>query len=96
MYLFVYSVCKKSYFLNLGRTLNLIMNPNKEGITQNFTRNPYVSSSIPTGHKFIQGTEKLDWKVNAIKQIGVELSKNKSFTSLADCYNAASKNLGKI
>lgn len=72
------------------------MNPNKDIMTQNFSQDPYISNSIPTGYKFTAGTDKFDWKVNAIKQVGVELSKNKKFSSLIDCFNVASKGLGKV
>ena len=58
--------------------------------------NPYLSTGKLSNSKFMVGPDTFDWKNNAIEQIGIELSKNKGFNSLDDCYKAASKNLGKV
>jgi hypothetical protein len=58
--------------------------------------NPYLSTGKMTTSKFMAGADTFDWKVNAIQQIGIELSENKKFMSLEDCYKTASRNLGKV
>lgn len=42
------------------------------------------------------GADTFDWKNNAIQQIGIELSKNNSFSSLKDAFKIASHSLGKV
>jgi len=76
---------------------------NKEGTIQKSdiqrlveNDNPYLTTGKLSNHKFMVGTDTFDWKNNAIQQIGIELSKNKNFSSIADSFKAASNNLGKV
>jgi Ca2+-binding EF-hand superfamily protein len=58
--------------------------------------NPYLSTGKLSNSKFMVGTDTFDWKNNAVQQIGIELSKNKKFSSLKDTFKAASHGLGKV
>jgi Ca2+-binding EF-hand superfamily protein len=58
--------------------------------------NPYLSTGKISNAKFMVGTDTFDWKNNAIQQIGIELSKNPTFKTLGDSFQAASKKLGKV
>lgn len=66
-----------------------------QGITKSDLRrlveqdNPYISTGKLSNTKFMIGSDTFDWKNTAIKQIGIELSKNKQFSSIDDTFKAA-------